>query len=75
MAIEVISTIKPKNNGTFPIVEAKDISVDENGMRLDEKLATILHLIPKTQTEYNALVAAGTIEKDALYLIVEEDSV
>ena len=41
MAIEVIATIKPKNNGTFPIVEAKDISVDENGARLDEKLAKL----------------------------------
>ena len=25
MAIELISTVKPKNNGTFPIVEANDI--------------------------------------------------
>jgi hypothetical protein len=36
MAIEIISTLKPKNNGTFPIAEAKDIDV--NGVRLDEKL-------------------------------------
>ena len=36
MAIEIISTLKPKNNGTFPIAEAKDIDV--NGKRLDEKL-------------------------------------
>ena len=41
MAIEVIATIKPKNNGDFPVVEAKDISVDENGTRLDEKLAKL----------------------------------
>lgn len=39
MAIEIISTLKPKNNGTFPIAEAKDIDV--NGVRLDEKLANI----------------------------------
>lgn len=41
MAIEVISTIKPKNNGNFPLVEAKDIAVDENGTRLDEKLSNL----------------------------------
>lgn len=39
MAIEVIGTLKPKNNGTFPIAEAKDIDV--NGTRLDEKLNEI----------------------------------
>lgn len=38
MAIELIATIKPKNNGTFPIAEAEDISVDEKGTRLSEKL-------------------------------------
>jgi hypothetical protein len=36
MAIEIISTLKPKNNGSFPIAEAKDIDV--NGVRLDKKL-------------------------------------
>ena len=25
MAIELISTVKPKNNGQFPIVEANDV--------------------------------------------------
>lgn len=38
MAIEVIATIKPKNNGDFPIAEADDIAVDENGTRLSAKL-------------------------------------
>ena len=41
MAIEVISTIKPKNNGNFPIVEAKDVAVDDEGTRLDEKLGNM----------------------------------
>lgn len=38
MAIEVISTIKPKNNGDFPIVEAQDVVVDDKGTRLNDKL-------------------------------------
>ena len=36
MAVEVIATIKPKNNGKFPIVEAVD--VDVNGKPLSEAL-------------------------------------
>lgn len=38
MAVEVISTLKPKNNGSFPVAEACDISVDSKGTRLDAKL-------------------------------------
>lgn len=35
MPILLIDTIKPKNNGTFPIVEAADVLMP-NGKRLDE---------------------------------------
>ena len=38
MAVNVIDTIKPKNSGTFPIVEATDVSVAAD-MRLPEALA------------------------------------
>ncbi len=30
MAIELIDTLAPKNNGTFPMVKAKDVDVDGN---------------------------------------------
>lgn len=36
MAIELIDTLAPKNNGTFPMVKAEDVGVD--GKRLPEKL-------------------------------------
>ncbi|MCH9277208.1 hypothetical protein JS533_013210 [Bifidobacterium amazonense] len=36
MAIELIDTLAPKNNGTFPMVNAKDVDVD--GTRLPKKL-------------------------------------
>ena len=39
MAIEVIGTIKPKNNGKFPIVEAQDVSVGE--ITLEEYLSVM----------------------------------
>lgn len=35
MAIELIDTIKPKNGGSFPIVEAEDVSMPD-GKRLSE---------------------------------------
>ena len=34
-SIELISGITPKNNGDFALVNAKDVQVDETGMRLD----------------------------------------
>lgn len=37
MPVEVIGTIKPKNNGKFPVAEASDIKVTDN-QRLDEAL-------------------------------------
>lgn len=39
-SIELISGIKPKNNGSFPLVDAKDVRVDDN-TRLDVALQTI----------------------------------
>lgn len=38
MSVKVIDTLKPKNNGVFPIVEAADIAVSAN-QRLPEALA------------------------------------
>ena len=37
MSVNVIDTIKPKNNGTFPVVEAVDVKVT-NSQRLDAAL-------------------------------------
>lgn len=39
--IELISKVKPKNNGNFALMDAHDIEVDEQGKRLDEKLAEL----------------------------------
>jgi hypothetical protein len=35
---ELIGKLKPKNNGNFALVEARDIVVDDNDKRLDEVL-------------------------------------
>ena len=36
--IDLIAGLRPKNNGNFPLMQAHDIVVDENGTRLDEYL-------------------------------------
>lgn len=40
-SVELISGLKPKNNGNFPLVHAHDVQVDSQGTRLDEKLSSI----------------------------------
>ena len=39
-SVDLISGIRPKNNGTFPLVDAKDVRVDDN-TRLDEALSDV----------------------------------
>lgn len=40
-SIDLISGLRAKNNGDFPLMEAHDILVDESGTRLDEKLESM----------------------------------
>lgn len=37
-SIEVISGLKPKNSGSFALMDAHDVQVKEDGTRLDEAL-------------------------------------
>lgn len=47
MPVNVIGTLKPKNNGKFPVAEAADIKVKDN-LRLDEALETsIVYVTPQ----------------------------
>lgn len=71
-SVEVDSGLKPAGENDFPLVQAKDVAVDENGTRLNVKLAEIQKIIPLFQEEYDRLVAEGKIEPDALYLIKME---
>ena len=52
MSVYVIDTIKPKNGGSFPVVEAADVSVSD-GKRLTDALSNI-----PTQDDVKALRAA-----------------
>lgn len=109
MAISLIDKIKPKNGGTFPLVDAEDVLMPD-GKRLSEnstngsQLPTVTEndngsfaqvvngawaavnatqqvaavvdyriaslFVPVTQDEYDALVAAGTMDTTKYYLIV-----
>ena len=71
-SIDLISGIRPKNNGKFPLVDAKDVQVDNDGTRLDAKLAELANFITVyTEEEYEAAVAAGEIDENRLYIIYD----
>ena len=65
-SIELISGIKPKNGGTFPLVNAQDVQVGEDGTRLPVTLDKI--------TEVQSVDALPeNPDPKVLYLIREEE--
>lgn len=65
-SIELISGLKPKNNGDFPLVNAQDVQADDDGTRLPVMLAKITEVqsvdaLPETPTP------------NVMYLIREEE--
>lgn len=65
-SVELISGIKPKNGGTFPLVNAPDVQVDEDGTRLPVMLDKI--------TEVQSVDALpANPDPNVLYLIREEE--
>lgn len=68
MAIEIISTLKPKNNGDFPVAEAADVSVDKNGTRLDAKLKTTLTVVTTAKAMDEILANATADDVGTFYL-------
>lgn len=65
-SVELISGLKPKNNGDFPLVNAPDVQVDKDGTRLPVMLAKI--------TEVQSVDALpANPDPNVLYLIREEE--
>lgn len=65
-SVELISGIKPKNGGTFPLVNAPDVQVDDDGTRLPAMLDKI--------TEVQSVDALPeNPDPNVLYLIREEE--
>ena len=65
-SVELISGLKPKNGGTFPLVNAQDVQVGEDGTRLPVTLAKI--------TEVQSVDALPeNPDPNVLYLIREEE--
>jgi hypothetical protein len=56
---ELISGLKQKNNGNFPLMEASAIQVDDEGTRLDEKLKKL----EDTSEIVNDVLASETVSK------------
>lgn len=65
-SVELISGLKPKNGGTFPLVNAPDVQVDEDGTRLPVMLSKITEV-----QSVNALPANP--DPNVLYLIRKEE--
>ena len=69
-SIDLISGIRPKNNGNFPLVEAHDIQVDEQGTRLDDKLKEIeenpgdLNVVFRDNNEGDVEIIGSVINED-----------
>lgn len=53
--IDLISGIRPKNGGSFPLVDAKDVQVKADGTRLDQELENL----------HQAVDNAGTVKSVA----------
>lgn len=65
MPLMIDAKIKP--SGNFPAADAEDIQMP-NGSRLSD----LPNILACARSEYDALVAAGTVDENTLYLIKEE---
>lgn len=65
MAIGITGKFKPKGN--FPLMDAADIEMPD-GTRLPDYVDSLF--IPISQADYDALVAAGTVDESKYYMIV-----
>lgn len=74
-SIDLISGLRPKNNGAFPLMEAKDIQTREDGTRLDAELALIWakiqEIIESGGIELPETIIAGDI--DSMDVLVFEN--
>lgn len=55
-SVELISGIKQKNNGDFPLLEANAIQVNEDGKRLDEVIGTLDELQTTNKSSFVAAI-------------------
>lgn len=68
-SIELIGGLKPKNNGSFPLMEAKDIQVDPEGTRLDAALNSINTSVILTLAEYQELENSDQLKETTSYIV------
>lgn len=68
-SIELIGGLKPKNDGSFPLMEAKDIQVDAEGTRLDAALNGISTSVILTLAAYQELESNGQLKANTSYIV------
>ena len=71
MSVQVIDTLKPKNNGSFPVAEAADIAVSSE-QRLPEALAEKADASALAETNVTVAQKANTSDVEALAATVNE---
>ena len=69
MPIELIDKIKPKNSGSFAMVDAQDVEM-EDGTRLPEALAAIPRMVLISREEYEA-GAYLDVPEGAIIVVIE----
>lgn len=78
MPVNVIDTIKPKNGGSFPVVEAVDVEVSE-GQRLPEALASkadaaqTLETTTSLQNQIDNIVSGSTADSEVINARIGDD--
>ena len=77
--IDLISGLRPKHGGNFPLVDSKDVRVDDTtrlsdvaGRVVDTGSRTAYSVRVISQADYEAMEQAGTVDPATLYF-VEED--
>lgn len=77
--IDLISGLRPKNGGSFPLVDAKDVRIDDEarlsnvvGLVADAGSGTFYRVRVISQADYEALEQAGTTDPATLYFVKED---
>ena len=71
-SIDLISGLRPKNNGDFPLLEAHDVLVDEKGTRLDEKIKNSIQAVLTSDEMDRILADATNADVGSFYLYIGE---
>lgn len=71
-SIDLISGIRPKNGGSFPLMDAHDVQTREDGTRLDEELEALRAELAALREMIQSGGAGGGTTDDVTVAGIEE---